>query len=152
MRRVKSCGFLVVRRHPTWAFLLLRHRHRFDLPKGHLESGETELACAWRELREETGLTEADVQQEEGFRFVTHFYPRYHRFGGMRVEKQVVIFLGWLEQPREVVLSEHPAYEWVPWQPPHRLQEGLIDEVLAAAWSHLQATGVVQTLEEGVSQ
>lgn len=35
--------------------------HSWDLPKGHCEEGETYIETAFRELREETGLWEADL-------------------------------------------------------------------------------------------
>src|SRR5438128_6151073 len=107
MRELMSCGVLVFRSHPERSFLLLRHPDRFDLPKGHRKEGETEVECALRELAEETGLTSADVRLEEGFRFVTTYYPHYRRFGGEVVKKSVVIFLGWLVGEHEVAVSEH---------------------------------------------
>ena len=48
MPRVKSCGVLVVRSSSHGAHgecLLLRHRHRYDLPKGHMRGGERETAA-----------------------------------------------------------------------------------------------------------
>ena len=54
MREVMSTGFLVIRRQPEVSFLLLRHPDRWDLPKGHLDPGETPAECALRELEEET--------------------------------------------------------------------------------------------------
>ena len=142
MRQVKSCGFLVFRREPELAFLLMRHPDRFDLPKGHLRKGESEVECAWRELAEETGLSSADVRMQDGFRFVTTYYPRYKRFGGEVVEKQLVVFLAWLQQPREIVVSEHGGHEWLRWQPPHRIQPQTIDEVLEAAQHFFAQTGM----------
>lgn len=48
MRCVKSCGTLLMK--PDNSFLLLRHSDRYDLPKGHMENGETELDTAIRGL------------------------------------------------------------------------------------------------------
>src|SRR5436305_835819 len=100
MRSVKSCGVLVYRLRPQLSVLLLQHPDRLDLPKGHLEEGEDELACALRELGEETGLTREDVEVEEGFRHASTYHPRYKRFGGGRVEKTLVIFLARLVRER----------------------------------------------------
>src|SRR5262249_19892109 len=141
MRRLKSCGVLVFRREPELSFLLMRHPDRFDLPKGHLIEGESEVQCARRELAEETGLSGADVRLQDGFRFVTAYRPRYRRFGGEQVEKQVVIFLGWLERPREVAASEHEGYAWIRCQPPHLIQPGTVDEVLEAVWRSFEESG-----------
>jgi 8-oxo-dGTP pyrophosphatase MutT (NUDIX family) len=130
MRELTSCGVLVFRRQPELSFLLLRHPNRFDLPKGHRAEGETEAQCAWRELAEETGLASEDVRLEEGFRFASTYYPRYRRFGGEVVQKTVVVFLGWLVSERKVAVSEHGAFEWVAWRPPHRIEAGTIDQAL----------------------
>jgi bis(5'-nucleosidyl)-tetraphosphatase len=140
MRSLKSCGVIVFRRQPELSFLLMRHPDRYDLPKGHLEEGETEEACALRELAEETGLPAEAVQLQEGFRFSTTYYPRYRRFGGEVVEKTVVLFLGWLTEDRAVTVSEHGGYEWVRWQPPHRLEPKTVDDVLAEVQRFFEST------------
>lgn len=51
-----SCGTLVV--NPRHELLLchVTHTPKWDIPKGMLDAGETELEAALRELREETGL------------------------------------------------------------------------------------------------
>ncbi|MDE5637441.1 MAG: NUDIX domain-containing protein, partial [Alistipes sp.] len=36
--------------------LMIRRNDRWDLPKGHVESGETPAGCAVREVAEETGI------------------------------------------------------------------------------------------------
>ncbi len=46
LRAVKSCGFLVMK--PDQSFLLMKHQDRYDLPKGHMEVGETEQQTALR--------------------------------------------------------------------------------------------------------
>lgn len=46
LREVKSCGFLVMKSNQS--FLLMKHRNRYDLPKGHMEVGETEQQTALR--------------------------------------------------------------------------------------------------------
>ena len=37
MRKLKSCGVLVFRKQPHCSFSLMKHPHRYDLPKGHIE-------------------------------------------------------------------------------------------------------------------
>ena len=61
MRKVKSCGVLVLSADER-SFLLMRHRNRWDLPKGHIEPDESELDCALRELREETGISADQIE------------------------------------------------------------------------------------------
>ena len=69
MRQVKSCGVIVFRRMPELSFLLMKHSHRYDLPKGHMEEGETELETALREMWEETGIPIDEVKLDPEFRY-----------------------------------------------------------------------------------
>jgi bis(5'-nucleosidyl)-tetraphosphatase len=145
MHQIKSCGVLVFRREPELSFLLMKHPHRYDLPKGHVEAGESEIECALRELSEETGIPRDVVQLEEGFRYVDKYYPKYRRFGNERVEKTLVIFLGWLLVPRPIVVSEHASHVWLPWNPPHRLQRETVDSLLQQAGEFFQARSLLGT-------
>jgi 8-oxo-dGTP diphosphatase len=56
---VRAAGGVVWREGPRGAEILVLHRPKYDdwsLPKGKAEPGETEEACALREVEEETGL------------------------------------------------------------------------------------------------
>lgn len=118
----------------------MRHADRWDLPKGHVDRGETDLECALREFEEETGLSRADVDLDPGFRYRQVYHPRDKR-GGKKVEKTLVIFLGAVDEPKEPVLTEHLGYEWVEWSPPHRIQERTIDPLLDAVARYLRSPG-----------
>jgi 8-oxo-dGTP pyrophosphatase MutT (NUDIX family) len=141
MRKVQSCGVLVFRKEPQLSFLLLKHPHRYDLPKGHRQSGETEKGCAWRELLEETGLSPTDVKLDRDFRHEFTYFPVYKRLGGKRVEKTVIVFLGWLLGDKAVTTSEHAQHEWVRWSPPHSTGSETLDELLAAVETHFLFSG-----------
>ena len=65
----RSCGFLILCRSPIKQFLLMEHKDRWDLPKGHVDSGETDLEAAYRELQEETGIQQAEVEYDPSFLF-----------------------------------------------------------------------------------
>jgi bis(5'-nucleosidyl)-tetraphosphatase len=68
MRTVRSAGVLLVRDSYWPEVLLLRHASRLDLPKGHVEAGESDLEAALRELQEETGVPAHAVEVVLGAR------------------------------------------------------------------------------------
>jgi 8-oxo-dGTP pyrophosphatase MutT (NUDIX family) len=127
---VKSCGFLIVRGDPVREFLLMRHADRWDLPKGHVDPGETEMQCALRELREETGILATDIDVLDGFRFTTRYQVRGKRDGKL-YDKTLVVFLARLKRDVTISVTEHPGYHWVTWSPPHKIQAWTIDPLLA---------------------
>lgn len=57
-----SAGAVIVRKSDTGLrVLLLRAYNYWDFPKGEVESGETPLEAAYREVTEETGLPQHDL-------------------------------------------------------------------------------------------
>jgi bis(5'-nucleosidyl)-tetraphosphatase len=132
METVKSCGVLVVRGRPIREFLLMRHERRWDLPKGHIDPGETEVECALREMREETGIPEASVTLDPTFRFTHQYEVRTDRVKGGRALKTLVMFLAELHDVVKIQTTEHPGYQWFPWKPPHQIQVQTIDPLLKA--------------------
>ena len=109
----------------------MRHTDRWDLPKGHVDSGETELQCALRELREETGIAAASVELVKGFRFESHYQVRAKKSNRL-YDKTLVVFLGCLKRDVPITITEHIGYEWFAWNPPHQIQAWTIDPLLAA--------------------
>lgn len=108
----------------------MKHADRLDLPKGHVDPGETEIECALREMEEETGIDPDNVQLDPQFRF-EHQYPVWpEKFDGEKCEKTLVIFLARLLKSVEIRPTEHPDYGWYAWRPPHKLQSQTIDPLL----------------------
>lgn len=142
MRQVKACGVFVMRTHPQVSFLLMQKPNRFDLPKGHMEAGESEWECAMRELREETGIEASAIEIDKKFRFIDTYSASYERFGKEVVEKTVVIFLGWLKQDVTIKLSEHSGFQWVDWNPPHKIQNKTIDPLLKSLEDYLSKNDI----------
>lgn len=110
----------------------MQHADRLDLPKGHVDPGESEWECAFRELEEETGITRGDLQVDEGFRFETSYPVRPARYQFQPCQKTTIIFLARLLRDVPIQASEHLGFQWYPWHPPHRLQPQTIDPLLAA--------------------
>lgn len=137
MKEIRACGVLVMRQEPERSFLLMKHAHRWDLPKGHLDDGETDEECALRELREETGIKGKDIELIPDFRWVTQYEVNSKRFGE-RCQKTVVIYLARLVRSVKIKLTEHPSYEWVKWNPPHHIQAQTIDPLLVSVEHYFQ--------------
>jgi 8-oxo-dGTP pyrophosphatase MutT (NUDIX family) len=132
MDPLKSCGVLLFRSEPNRSFLLMRHADRWDLPKGHVDPGETETQCALRELWEETGIEADAIRLDPKFLYTLDYQVRWREAGGQLRDKQLVVFLAELTKPAEIKLTEHLGYQWFDWNPPHRIQEQTIDGLLAA--------------------
>ncbi|HIF30208.1 MAG: NUDIX domain-containing protein [Pirellulaceae bacterium] len=134
MMPVRSCGFLIWRTTPTIQFLLMKHADRWDLPKGHVDPGETDGDCALRELSEETGIQPHDIEIDGEFRFQTQYPVQYS--GRARFTKTLLIFLAELRTPRDVKITEHIGFQWFDWSPPHEIQTATIDSLLRAVDEH----------------
>jgi 8-oxo-dGTP pyrophosphatase MutT (NUDIX family) len=137
MPELMSCGVLVTRGDPIREFLLMRHPTRWDLPKGHVDPGETELECALRELWEETGISADAIAIDSAFRFTHSYQVRTARTGGELWPKTLVVYLGRLTRDVPINVTEHAGYQWFAWRPPHRIQEQTIDPLLAEVERHL---------------
>ncbi len=105
----KSCGAVVFKKDSEINYLLLQYEAgHWDFVKGNVEKGETEQETAVRELREETGISNARYM--DGFRErISYYYKRQ----GATVFKEVVFFL--MESgTKEVKLSfEHVNFAWL---------------------------------------
>ena len=141
MTRKKSCGAVVFRKNHEVKYLLLRYEAgHWDYVKGEVEKGESEKDTVIRELREETGIT--DARFIEGFREeISYFY----KMKGKTVYKEVVFFL--METgTSDVVLSfEHTGYEWLNYQKAiERLTFENAKNVLRKAHTFLKAHGIIE--------
>jgi 8-oxo-dGTP pyrophosphatase MutT (NUDIX family) len=112
---------------PQRRFLLLDYGRYWDFAKGHVEAGEDDLAAARREVREETGLTE--VELDPGFcREITY---HFRKPGNRLVHKTVAFFIGRSVTDSVTISHEHVGYAWKPY-----------DEALAAV-AHQNAKAVL---------
>lgn len=82
--KVHSCGILLFRKlDEEPEFLILtkpnNNKKNIGLPKGHLETGETIIGAAKRELFEETGIKEEDYKMNDDFLFEDVILPSKHQ-------------------------------------------------------------------------
>lgn len=141
MKQPLSCGFLIVTGDPIQSFLLMEHEDRWDLPKGHVDPGESDMECALRELEEETGIVKEDLRIDSDFCFEQQYLvsgKRYQSGPPTGINKTLRIFLASITEPLEPQLTEHIGFRWFVWDPPHQIQARTIDPLLAHLNSHLE--------------
>jgi 8-oxo-dGTP pyrophosphatase MutT (NUDIX family) len=82
---IEAAGGLV--KHTVGKYLFIERRGKWDLPKGHMEHGESPEACALREVNEECGI--------QGHVIVKTLEPSYHTYAweGISYLKQTHWFL-----------------------------------------------------------
>jgi 8-oxo-dGTP pyrophosphatase MutT (NUDIX family) len=137
----KSCGAVVYSKGSEVNYLLLQYEAgHWDFVKGNVEEGETEKDTTVRELREETGI--ADAQFIEGFREkIAYFYKRQ----GSTVYKEVIFFLMEAKSTKVKLSFEHVGFDWLPYE---RAMEKLTfknaREVLQKTHKFLMKQGIVK--------
>ena len=82
LEKEKSCGCIIIENNKV--LLIQQTKGHWGFPKGHVESGETEIETAIREVKEETNL---DVEINENKRYTIEYITDKGTF------KQVVLFI-----------------------------------------------------------
>lgn len=119
MRKEKSAGAVIASFDGETPLYLLLHspssvRTKKDFwyfPKGRIEQGESEMQAAFREIREETGLSDVDLLP--GFQEESHYYFQAE---GDKVSKTVVFFIGTTQKKDVRISSEHSGFIWLPYE------------------------------------
>jgi len=124
----RACGGVleVLLVHPGGPFWVRRDAGAWSIPKGEVDVGEDERACALRELAEETGSTFADVPEDA-------LLP----LGEVRMRSGKVVTAWALEGDldADAVVSNAFELEW----PPRSGRTQTFPEVDRAAWLALDA-------------
>jgi bis(5'-nucleosidyl)-tetraphosphatase len=114
-----SAGVVLFREGEERAYLLLRsaltRRPVWEFAKGAVESGETELEAAQRELQEETGLGRGDYTIIDDFREEERYLFTRGSGGSRRlIRKRVTYFLARWQRGEVTISREASRYAWVP--------------------------------------
>jgi 8-oxo-dGTP pyrophosphatase MutT (NUDIX family) len=113
----KSAGAVVFKKEDDKIYyLLLRYQgtsHRtdkdyWDLPKGHIEKGETLEETVKREVKEETGLK--DVKIVPGFKETIKYFFKWE---DKNILKFVTFFTAEAETDKVEISDEHIGFEWL---------------------------------------
>ncbi|MFH1423141.1 MAG: bis(5'-nucleosyl)-tetraphosphatase [Planctomycetota bacterium] len=106
----RSAGFVVFHRTGRKILFLLLRSGRDDfwgIPKGHVESDETDLEAAYRELLEETGIDSKNIIL--GFEEKIHYELKRN---SKTISKEVVYFLLKVTDINVILSSEHSEFIW----------------------------------------
>jgi bis(5'-nucleosidyl)-tetraphosphatase len=139
--REKSCGAIVFARNAEVNYLLLHYEAgHWDFVKGNVEPNESERDTVMRELKEETGIV--DAQLIDGFREkIEYFYRRQ----GATIHKEVVFFLIEARTEKVELSYEHVGYDWLNYQ---RAMEKLTfknaKDILQKAHGFLKTQGIIK--------
>jgi 8-oxo-dGTP pyrophosphatase MutT (NUDIX family) len=131
----RAAGAVVFRRTERGTRLLvLRAYKNWDFPKGLVEEGEDPLACARREVREETGLGEVEFPFGDEFKETLPYANRkIARYYLAETEEDSIK----LPVSPELGRPEHHEYRWVSLEEAEELLPPRLAVILEWARSNL---------------
>jgi len=94
----------------------LSHRAKkdyWDFPKGHVEKGEDEIQTLKREIFEETGLQEKEIEIVENFKETIKYF---FKFKNENILKFVTFYLVRAKSKNVKISSEHKDFAWLPFK------------------------------------
>ena len=135
-KTIQAAGVLIMTRSRPIQFLLMQHRQRWDLPKGHAEQGESLIETALRETHEETGIEPGRLTIDPEFKFFLEYDVVDSKRGNYH--KRVTYFLALIDEACEVRLTEHIGFRWFDWLPDFKIQKQTIDPLIKSVTAHLE--------------
>jgi bis(5'-nucleosidyl)-tetraphosphatase len=145
MLREKSCGAVIfIKKDFSTNYLLLNYAAgHWDFVKGNVEPNENEKETVVRELREETGITNAQFIND--FReSIAYFYRRQ----GLTIHKEVVFYLMESYTDKVQLSFEHVGYIWLDYQ--HAIEKLTFKnakDTLEKAHDFLKRKGIIKPIE-----
>lgn len=129
----ESCGAVIY--HDDMYLLLHYEAGHWGFPKGNRESGETKLETAIREINEETGLKNKNINFNDFKTDIDYFYKRK----GKTVYKVVTYFLAESDTDEIHISREHTDFDWLSYQKAlERLTYSNTQKVLKAVHTYLK--------------
>jgi ADP-ribose pyrophosphatase YjhB (NUDIX family) len=119
MKRVTAAGGIVI--NEDGEILLMYRRSKWDLPKGHLDKGETLEQCAIREVGEETGLKSLKIVRPIGI--TEHQY--FNHYNNEDEIKETHWFEMRATKNESLQPQEEESIEWIRWVPADELSNYL---------------------------
>lgn len=115
MQKERSAGAMIFRVERGKPLYLLLHypssakskKEYWDLPKGHMEKGESEEDTVRREIEEETGLK--DIELFDGFLEEIRYWFQWK---GEKISKTVVFYLAKTHEKKVTISQEHLGFQW----------------------------------------
>ncbi len=110
IEKISSMAIVIVKNEKSFKVLLLNNEGEWVFPKGHVESNETELCAAIRELHEESNVV-VDEQESIGQVDEYKFY-----FSGENAVKVIKVFAFLISEEREISINKAEGFidgKWV---------------------------------------
>ena len=110
IEKISSMAIVIVKNEKSFKVLLLNNEGEWVFPKGHVESNETELCAAIRELHEESNVV---VDEKESIGQVDE-YKFY--FSGENAVKVIKVFAFLINEEREISYNKTEGFidgKWV---------------------------------------
>jgi len=108
----KSAGAVIfIKNKDTVKYLLLHYQAgHWDLPKGHIEKGETLEDTVKREVKEETGLE--DIEIVPGFKETIKYFFRWEE---KNIMKFVTFYVAETKEKDITISKEYIGFIWLPY-------------------------------------
>ena len=119
MVNLRAAGIIIYRMvndvKPEILLLQTAYNKEWAPPKGHVDPGESDLDTAFRETKEEAGISKCDISIHNDFKKELHYVIKKSVYvEDVNKQKTSVYFLGKVNGNQDVTLSEeHISYKWV---------------------------------------
>lgn len=118
-KKIIAAGGLV--QNESKELLMIFRRGKWDLPKGKLDKGESIEACALREVKEETGLTNVEIIELAGK--TVHEYT--DEYSNREVTKETYWYKMYALENQLLIPQKEEGIEAIEWVDEKNIQEKL---------------------------